>query len=89
MAQVIELAVPALFLYLLGWIKGDYKPDRFSGDIPLNDTPLPTYGDLQTFASHPNVLCYDNNLFFRCAYTLIYTASVLQQYDKRRAGYRQ
>lgn len=63
--QVIELAVPALFLYLLGIIKGDYKPERFPGDIPLGDTPVPTYDDLQTFASHPNVLCYDNNLFFR------------------------
>lgn len=63
--QLIELAVPALFLYLLGLIKGTSKPERFGGDVPLADTPVPTYDDLQTFASHPNVLCYDNNLFFR------------------------
>lgn len=62
---MIELAVPALFLYLLGLIKSDSPPSRFPGDVPLSDTPVPTYGDLQTFASHPNVLCYDNNMFFR------------------------
>lgn len=65
--QVIELAVPALFLFLMGLIKDDFNPESYPGDIPLADTPVPTYADLQTFASHPNVLCYDNNLFFRCA----------------------
>ena len=54
-----------MFLFLLGLIKGDYKPKRYEGDIPLADTPVPTYQDLEVFASHPNVLCYDNNIFFR------------------------
>ncbi|CAB1102001.1 unnamed protein product [Ectocarpus sp. CCAP 1310/34] len=63
--QLIELAVPALFLYLMGLIKGDSEPTRYEGDIPFADTPVPTFEDLQTFASHPNVLCYDNNIFFR------------------------
>lgn len=63
--QLIELAVPALFLYLMGLIKGDQEPTRYGGDIPFADTPVPTFEDLQTFASHPNVLCYDNNIFFR------------------------
>lgn len=63
--QVLELAVPALFIYLLGLIKGTDKPERYEGGIPVIDTPVPTYEELQVFASHPNVLCYDNNLFFR------------------------
>lgn len=57
--------MPALFLFMLGRIKDSSEPERFEGDIPLTDTPVPTYQDLETFASHPNVLCYDNNLFFR------------------------
>ena len=63
--QLIELAVPALFLFFLGRIKGNSEPKRFEGDIPLADTPVPTYQDLETFASHPNVLCNDDNIFFR------------------------
>lgn len=71
--QVIELGVPALFLFTLGRIKGSTKPTRYPGDIPLTDTPVPSYDNLQTFASHPNVLCYDNNLFFRCETLLMFT----------------
>lgn len=57
--------MPALFLWFLGKIKGTSDPEVYGGDVPVSDTPVPTYGDLQTFALHPNVLCYDNNLFFR------------------------
>lgn len=33
--------------------------------MPVDDTPVPTYETLQTYAVYPNVLCYDDNLFMR------------------------
>ena len=63
--QVVELALPALFMLLLGVIKGNPTPEVFAEVVPSSDTPVMTYDALQNTTTFPNVLCDDDNIFLR------------------------
>lgn len=61
----MELLFPALITLLIGLIKSSLTVDVFGEVVPVTDTPVPTYGELESSLSYPNVLCYDNNMFHR------------------------
>ena len=64
--QLVELLVPAIIMLLIAAIKGVIEVDEFEAFIPDADVPVVSYEAIQNTTSYPNVLCHDNNAFFRC-----------------------
>lgn len=62
---MLELAVPAVIILLLGTIKSVIDVERKEESIPEMDAPVFTYAAIQDTISYPYVLCYDNNMFLR------------------------
>ena len=62
---MLELALPAVIMALIGVIKGSIDVDVFLEAIPASDAPLMTYDAYQNTTTFPNLLCYDNNIFMR------------------------
>lgn len=55
-------------MLVIGAIKSHIDVDKFEAFVPAADVPVVPYEVLQDMASHPNVICYDNNLFYRFVY---------------------
>ena len=63
--QVLELAVPAVIMLLIGTVKSVVDVEVKEETIPAMDAPIVTYAAMQNTTSYPYVLCYDNNIFLR------------------------
>lgn len=50
---------------LIGAIKSAVEVEVYPDAVPILDTPVPVYAELENQVSYPNVLCFDNNMFLR------------------------
>lgn len=58
--------MPAVIMLLIGSIKGLIDVREFEEYIPAADVPVVPYEIIHNITtSYPNVLCYDNNPFYR------------------------
>ncbi|CAM9541397.1 unnamed protein product [Ascophyllum nodosum] len=61
-----ELLAPAIFVLFVSAIKELIEVEEYGAYIPAADVPVVPYEVLQETASYPNLLCHDNNAFYRC-----------------------
>ena len=52
-------------MFLVSAVKGLIEVEDFEAYIPAADVPVVPYEVIQETESYPNVLCYDNNVFYR------------------------
>ena len=52
-------------MFLVSAVKDLIEVEEFESYIPAADVPVVPYEVIQETASYPNVLCYDNNVFYR------------------------
>lgn len=64
-SQLVEIVMPGVIMLVIGAMKSYIDVDKFEASIPVADVPVVPYEVLQDMASYPNVMCYDNNLFYR------------------------
>ena len=64
-SQFCEILTPAILVLLIGAFKELIEVEEHEAFVPAADVPVVPYEVIQDTASYPNILCHDNNAFYR------------------------